>query len=241
MPSSDVGPSDFGPRARSRSADSGEWTDAQRLTVDTPAGPARLIVLEPDRSPARGTLALGHGAGGGFGARDLTAVAGAARAAGWRVLLVEQPWLVAGRKVAAAPPRLDQAWLTVLSSWLGGHPDGDTPLVVGGRSAGARVACRTAAGLGALAVVALAFPLHPPGRPERSRAGELTGAGVPTLVVQGRRDPFGRPEEIRAVVATVPGAAATITVVEVDGDHGLAPGVPALVEAVLDRLATLDG
>ncbi|MEU6097417.1 alpha/beta family hydrolase [Streptomyces sp. NPDC047079] len=136
-------------------------------------------------------LALGHGAGGGVEARDLQALARALPAQGVSVALVEQPWRVAGKKVAPAPKTLDAGWRGV---WPALAEPG-LPLIAGGRSAGARVACRTAVGLGAAAVLALSFPLHPPGRPERSRAEELLGSGVPTLVVQGGKDPFGRPEE----------------------------------------------
>ncbi|ATW50429.1 alpha/beta hydrolase family protein [Streptomyces peucetius] len=137
------------------------------------------------------TLALGHGAGGGIEARDLQAIARALPAHGVTVALVEQPWRVAGKKVAPAPRTLDAAWRDL---WPALTKRG-LPVVAGGRSAGARVACRTAAGLGAAGVLALSFPLHPPGRPEKSRADELLGSGVPTLVVQGGSDPFGRPAE----------------------------------------------
>lgn len=133
---------------------------------------------------------LGHGAGGGVHARDLTALAASLPGAGVTVVRVEQPWLVAGKRVAPAPAVLDRAWLPAVETI---EPDG--PLVLGGRSAGARVACRTAVALGAAGVICLAFPLHPPGKPERSRLDELTAAGVPTLVVQGERDAFGRPAE----------------------------------------------
>jgi predicted alpha/beta-hydrolase family hydrolase len=121
------------------------------------------------------------------------------------VLRVTQPWRLAGKKVAAPPGTLDVAWTAALAAardagWI------DGPLVVGGRSAGARVACRTAKAAGAVGALALAFPLHPPGRPEKSRAQELTGSGVPTLVVQGERDPFGGPAEFPAgtLLAPVP-------------------------------------
>lgn len=146
------------------------------------------------------TLVLGHGAGGGTDAPDLLAVREAALAAGLRVVRVEQPWRVRGRRVAEAPPRLDAAWTAVLATLEG-------PLVVGGRSAGARVACRTAGATGAVAVLALAFPLHPPGRPERTRAPELLAPVVPRLVVQGSRDAFGVPEPAPGVqVHVVAGA-----------------------------------
>ncbi len=174
--------------------------------VATSRGAARVHEGGPDRG--RGLLVLGHGAGGGVHAVDLQAAAGAAAELGWRVALVEQPWRVSGRRVAEAPVHLDTAWSEVIGALA--RPAG-APLVLGGRSAGARVACRTAAALGADAVLALAFPLVPP-RSGRSRLGELDGAGVPVLVVQGSRDAFGLP-------AAGPGR----EVVVVDGaDHGFA-------------------
>ncbi|MGW4222241.1 alpha/beta hydrolase family protein [Streptomyces bauhiniae] len=158
-------------------------------TVETEAGTARVTwhhAPEP-----RLILAVSHGAGGGIEARDLQALAAALPAHGVSVALVEQPWRVAGRKVAPAPKTLDTGWRGL---WPALTRPG-LPVISGGRSAGARVACRTATELGAHAVLALSFPLHPPGKPEKSRADELLGAGVPTLVVQGGNDPFGRPEE----------------------------------------------
>ncbi|MFI9205116.1 alpha/beta family hydrolase [Streptomyces sp. NPDC053048] len=175
--------------------------------VPTPAGSARVHWHHAPR--ARLVLALGHGAGGGIEARDLGALAADLPTDGVTVALVEQPWRVAGRKVAPAPKALDEAWRAL---WPALAEPG-LPVVAGGRSAGARVACRTAGELGAAAVLALSFPLHPPGKPEKSRAEELTGAGVPTLVVQGARDPFGRPEEFP------PG---TEPVAVPHGDHGFA-------------------
>jgi uncharacterized protein len=141
-------------------------------------------------------LALGHGAGAGIESRDLLALAADLPAHGVTVALVEQPWRVAGRKLAPAPKALDAAWRALWPALA----DPGLPVVAGGRSAGARVACRTAGELGAVAVLALAFPLHPPGRPEKSRAEELLAAGAagPVLVVQGARDAFGRPEEFPA-------------------------------------------
>ncbi|WP_338677937.1 alpha/beta family hydrolase [Streptomyces sp. SCSIO 30461] len=160
--------------------------------VETPAGDAR-ITWHPARGKdkAQLVLAVSHGAGGGIEAGDLQALAGALPSSGVTVALVEQPWRVAGQKVAPAPRNLDAGWRGL---WPALEKRG-LPIVAGGRSAGARVACRTARELGARAVLALSFPLHPPGRPERSRADELLGAGVPVLVVQGGNDPFGRPEE----------------------------------------------
>ncbi len=188
--------------------------------VETAVGLAR-VHGEGEGQPL---LVLGHGAGGGIDALDLLAARDAALALGWRVARVEQPWRVRGRKVAEAPPRLDVAWLDVVKTLTG------TPLVVGGRSAGARVACRTADATGADAVLCLAFPLHPPGRPERSRLPELEAVQVPILVVQGDRDAFGMPEQAQRI----PGA-----------DHGFKvskghePAGPQVRQAVSDWLQTL--
>ncbi|KRF00327.1 hydrolase [Nocardioides sp. Soil777] len=177
-------------------------------SVETPHGEARLHVRRAHRPIA--TLLLSHGAGGGVEARDLVALAAALPAQGISVLLLEQPWRVAGRKIATPPASLD-AGLRAGAAAVRSR----TPLVVGGRSAGARSAARCASSLGAVGCLALSFPLHPPGRPEKSRADELAGAGVPVLVVQGERDPMGRPEEFPADLpdldmAVVPAA-----------DHGL--------------------
>lgn len=180
--------------------------------VPTPVGPACTVT----EGPASGTptLVLGHGAGGGVDAPDLLAARDAALAIGLRVVRVEQPWRVRGRKVAEATARLDLAWTAVLESLEG-------PLLVGGRSAGARVACRTAESVGALAVLALAFPLHPPGRPERSRLPELQAPAVPRLVVQGDRDGFGVPEPEPGVqVHVVRGADHAFAVRRRDGRTG---------------------
>lgn len=151
--------------------------------LSTPLGTARVTT---EGAGGRGTLVLGHGAGGGVDAPDLLAARDAGLAAGLRVVRVEQPWRVRGGRVAEAPVRLDLAWTAILDGL-------DGPLVVGGRSAGARVACRTADAVGAVAVLALAFPLAPPARPERTRLPELLAPGVPRLVVQGSRDAFGVP------------------------------------------------
>jgi uncharacterized protein len=194
--------------------------------VDTPLGPAR--VLTDGTADAGGTLVLGGGAGGGVDATDLAAVTAAAAGAGWRVLRVEQPWRVAGKRIAPAPARLDIGWTAVLDR-LRADELLSAPLVLGGRSAGARVACRAAQGQGADGVLALAFPLHPPGRPERSRAAELTAVAVPVLVVQGERDPFGGPAEIAR-------AAPAVTVRAVPGDHSLRADLEAVTAAVLPWL-----
>ena len=161
-------------------------------------------------------LWLGHGAGGGIEARDLTALAAALPARGITVARYEQPWRVAGRRVAAAPATLDTAWRETAP--VVAELAADLPVVVGGRSAGARVACRTAQDVGASAVVCLAFPLHPPGRPERSRLAELLLPEVPVLALQGDRDAFGTAADLARLVAGVP----SIRVVEVAGaDHGM--------------------
>jgi uncharacterized protein len=169
------------------------------LKLDTPRGPA-LAHLEAVDSP-RAALVLGHGAGGGIGSPDLVGAAGAARDAGLSTALVEQPYRVAGRRSPAPAAQLDEAWLAVVP-----HLFEDLPLIVGGRSLGARVACRTAADVGAVAVLCLAFPVHPPGRPEKSRLAELDAVEVPVLVVQGERDPFGLPPPgPNREVVTIPG------------------------------------
>jgi uncharacterized protein len=210
--------------------------------IATPLGPARAHVYPPAAGlrSALGTLLLGHGAGGGIEAPDLRAAARSAVAAGWVVALVEQPWRVAGRKVAPLPPRLDEGWTAVVDTLGRGRGRLPAPHVFGGRSAGARVACRLASPLGAKAVVALAFPLHPPGKPEKSRVAELVGAvtsGLPVLVVQGERDPFGTPEQIRAALPRA--ARGGVRLVAVAGDHGLKPGAGAAADAVRDFLADL--
>jgi uncharacterized protein len=153
-------------------------------------------------------VVLGHGAGGGVETVDLLAAADAANAVGFTAILVEQPYRVAGRRSQPAAAQLDVDWLAVIAALRGGAARG-IPVVVGGRSAGARVACRTAAQAEAIAVLCLAFPVHPPGRGDdatKSRLGELDGVDVPALVVQGERDPFGIPPEgPRRTVMTVPG------------------------------------
>ncbi|MCO8272229.1 alpha/beta hydrolase [Actinoplanes sp. TRM 88003] len=169
--------------------------------IETPRGPARVRVTRP-RGKVASVLVLGHGAGGDVDAPDLVAVHDAATAGGVQVVLVTQPYRVAGRRAPAPAGHLDEAWVAVVRS-LGVRRK---PLIVGGRSSGARVACRTAVELGAAGVLALAFPLHPPGKPERSRADELP-ADLPTLVLNGDRDAFGVPESSGAVEVVVrPGA-----------------------------------
>lgn len=172
---------------------------ARIVEIGTPTGPARAHVIRPPR--ATGTLVLGHGAGGGIGASDLTAIADAVPRAGWTVVLVEMPWRVACKKVATPPKTLDAGWLPIVAALMSGRGKLPRPLVVGGRSAGARVACRTAEIVAADGVLCLSFPLYPPGKPEKSRAAELRlplEVGLPLHVVQGARDPFGTPDDVRA-------------------------------------------
>ncbi|NJC70931.1 alpha/beta hydrolase [Planosporangium thailandense] len=173
------------------------------IEVATAYGPARLDIDHPASGPSA-LLVLGHGAGGGVDAVDLVAVRAAAVAAGLTVARLTQPYRVAGRRAPAPASQLDRAYVTAVSALRDLVPPG-LPLIVGGRSSGARVACRTADELGAVAVLALAFPLHPPGKPDRSRAGELP-TGLPTLVLNGDRDPFGVPPATGAVeVRVLPG------------------------------------
>jgi predicted alpha/beta-hydrolase family hydrolase len=162
-------------------------------------------------------------------APDLVAATRAAIAAGLSVVLVEQPYRVAGRRSPAPAAQLDAAWTTVAAE-LGGGVLAGLPVVVGGRSSGARVACRTAEATGAVGVLCLAFPVHPPGRPEKSRLDELDAVMVPVLVVQGERDPFGMPPD-------APGR----TVVRIAGDHGLKADRAALEAAVVAWLSSLGG
>jgi len=168
--------------------------------IHTPVGMARAHLWRP--SDACGAVVLGHGAGGSSWSADLQALTSLS-SDGWLVVLVEQPWRVAGRRVATPPAQLDVAWLAVISALTSGRGALPRPLVVGGRSAGARVACRTAAAVRADAVLALSFPLHPPGKPEKSRAAEallVTGAGTRLAVIQGEGDTFGSPEDVRSAL-----------------------------------------
>ena len=181
------------------------------LDISTPIGPARAVL---EGQPGSGRLVLGHGAGGGIEAPDLLAARAAALAAGVQVVRVEQPWRVAGRRIAEAPPRLDTAWTAVVTAL---PPEGG-PLLLGGRSAGARVACRTATALGADGVLALAFPLRWPGKPENDRSDELLLPTCPRLVVQGDRDAFGMPSAADGVeVHVVAGADHAFAVRRRDG------------------------
>ena len=200
------------------------------LEIDTPHGLARVHLTRV--RGARGAVLLGHGAGGGVGAPDLRAAAEAARAQKFSVGLVEQPYRVAGRRAPARAPQLDAAWLAIVERLRARELRG-RPLVFGGRSMGARVACRTAAAGGAVGVLCLAFPLLPPRRAKAtkapdSRLPELDSVPVATLVIQGVRDQFGMPPE-----------GARRQVVQVTGDHSLRTGLAAIGETVgawLDRL-----
>ena len=191
------------------------------LEIETPHGPARAYLHALDEP--RGALVLGHGAGGGVQAPDLVAAQKAANEERFTVALVEQPYRVAGRRSPASAKQLDAAWIAVVTH-LKANQLAKLPLVVGGRSLGARVACRTVDETDAVAVLCLAFPLEPPrraGKPRQSRLAELKAVGVPVLVVQGERDPFGMPP---------PGP--NRTVVKVPGDHGLKADVDAVATAV---------
>jgi predicted alpha/beta-hydrolase family hydrolase len=196
------------------------------LIIPTPHGPAKAQLHCCSQASAEllighsAGLLLGHGAGGSISAPDLVATTTVATASGVHVALVTQPYRVAGRRAPAPARQLDEAWLAVARHLSDGVFAG-LPLIFGGRSSGARVACRTAAAGGAVAVLCLAFPVHPPGRPDRSRMDELDGVDVPVLVVQGERDPFGRPEP-----------AAGREVVLLPGDHSLKADPAAVGRAV---------
>ncbi|MDQ6836182.1 MAG: alpha/beta hydrolase [Actinomycetota bacterium] len=200
------------------------------IEVDTPHGPARVhlrVAAQP-----KGALILGHGAGGGIAARDLQAAGEVALDRGLSTAFVEQPYRVAGRRAPAPGPRLDAAWNAVIAQLAGDQLSG-LPLILGGRSLGARVACRTADAHGAVGVLCLAFPLLPPRRarsprPPESRIAELEAVSAPTLVVQGKRDPFGLPS---------PGPRRRVVVVS--GDHSLRSDLPGVAQAVGDWLDTV--
>ena len=196
-------------------------------SIDTPVGEARVDIRRG--TSTRVTLVLGHGAGGGVTAPDLVAAAEAARAEQVSVALVEQPYRVAGRRAPAPARQLDGAWITVVAELRAGRLKG-LPLIVGGRSLGARVACRTAADADAIAVLCLAFPLLPPrrGKPPESRLPELDAVTVPVLVVQGERDRFG-----------IPPASASREVVVVPGDHSLRTDAQAVCTAVREWLSAV--
>jgi predicted alpha/beta-hydrolase family hydrolase len=196
------------------------------LELDTPHGPARVHLQRADK--ARAALVLGHGAGGGVTAPDLVAAADVALSEGVTVALVEQPYRVAGRRSPAPAGQLDTCWVAVVEQLAAGELDG-LSLVVGGRSLGARVACRTVEATGAAAVLCLAFPLLPPrrkgGKPPQSRQAELDAVPLPMLVVQGEGDQFG-----------MPSSGPKRTVVTVPGNHSLRKDTEAVAAAVRDWL-----
>jgi len=183
---------------------------SSKTRIDTPYGEGLLVTRRARRPVA--TVLLSHGAGNGIDTPDLLALDKDLPPQGISVVRFEQPWRVAGRRVATAPNTLDVA-LTAAANWMRVR----TPLVVGGRSAGARSAARTARSLGAAGCLAIAFPLHPPGRPDSSRVEELRNVRVPTLVVQGEKDPMGQPDEF----PDLPGV--DLTVIP-GGDHSLKVG-----------------
>jgi uncharacterized protein len=197
------------------------------IEIETPHGPANAHLHAADA--ARAALILGHGAGGGVAAPDLVAATEAALSEGVSVALVEQPYRVADKRSSPRAPVLDAAWTAVVEQLGAGELEG-LAQIVGGRSAGARVACRTAAATGAAAVLCLAFPLQPPARkgkdPSPSRLPELDQVTVPMLVVQGAKDRFGMPP-----------AAADRAVVEVAGDHSLRTDPQAVADAVRSWLS----
>lgn len=198
------------------------------LAIDTPHGPAHVHLHEVE--DPRAALVLGHGAGGGVESRDLVTATDAARAQGLTVALVEQPYRVAGRRSPAPAKQLDTAWTTVVQRLTADELRG-LPLVLGGRSLGARVACRSAEALGAVGVLCLAFPLQPPRRSgtSPSRLPELDAVTVPMLVVQGTSDPFGMP----------PGGPHR-TVAQVAGNHSLRTDLDAVAAAVRGWLSDLN-
>ena len=186
--------------------------------MNTPHGPAEVDLTTVDG--ARGILVLGHGAAGGIDAPDLVAATRAAAGEGFAVARVLHPYRVAGRRTPPRPPQADAAWTAVVEHVT--RDAGGVPLVVGGRSWGGRVACRTANATGAVGVVCLAFPVHPPGRPDApNRLPELDAVDVPVLVVQGTRDPFGMPPP-----------APNRTIVQVEADHSLRTAVDDVAGAV---------
>lgn len=203
-------------------------TRVKKVDIETPHGPGKAHVHVA--KGAQAALVLGHGAGGGVEAHDLVVATQVALEERVSVALFEQPYKVAGRRSPAPARQLDAAWTAAVAQLREGALAG-LPLIAGGRSLGARVACRTAAETGAVAVLCLAFPLHAPGRggdPKASRIEELDGVTVQTLVVQGERDPFGMPPPGR-----------NRTVVKVAGDHGLKADLDAVAAAIRSWLPTI--
>lgn len=221
---------------------------AVRLPVTTAAGLAVAHLGPPPEAAPIALVVLGHGAGGGVDARDLAALATDLPSRGMAIALVEQPYRVAGRRAPVPAAALDEAFAAVVGELRRQPGLAGVPLVTGGRSSGSRVACRTATATGALGVVCLAFPLRPPRRPERSRAGELLALDVPVLVVQGSRDVFGDGDEVRAVltgrrdaaVQELAGADHAFTVRRKDG-RTAAEVLVELTAAVADWVRVLTG
>lgn len=199
------------------------------MDFSTSAGPASAVVEErrPGTAKPAFLLVLTHGAGGGTETRDLLAASRAGREAGAIAVRVLQPYRVRGARAPGSAERQDAAWLEIIAALRAQIPG--IPLIQGGRSNGARVACRTAVATGAAGVIALAFPLHPPGRAgsaEHSRAGELRATGAPVLVINGERDPFGIPDQADAdAVVVLPGEA-----------HALSRNPDAVTDAVASWL-----
>ncbi|HEV3174156.1 MAG TPA: alpha/beta family hydrolase [Actinocrinis sp.] len=207
------------------------------VLVQTPAGEARITRL-PAHGSRRAVLVLGHGAGGGIDAPDLQVLAAALPPGGVEVALVEQPWRVTGKRIAPQPKVLDAGWLPVVEQVRrdaegakGGL--GQVPIIVGGRSAGARVACRTGQAVGAVGVLALAFPLHPPGKPDKSRADELLGTGLPTLIVQGATDPFGTGAEF----PELPKTHRLVALPAGNHEFAVRKDQPSVLDAIVDAVA----
>lgn len=204
--------------------------------IETPVGPGRLHIYAA-RHAARAALVLGHGAGAGIASADLVGLARELPASGIDVILFEQPWRVAGKRVATAPKQLDAAWISAVGE-VRGRGYGTQRLIVGGRSAGARVACRTAEATRPQGIVALAFPLHRPGVPEAGRHPELVAAAsiAPVLVVQGSRDAYGGPDEI-ALAALEQGVALEVVSVAWAGHTFRVPAeAPVTTEQALDTV-----
>lgn len=211
-------------------------TTTRLVEIETPLGVAHAHVSRPVR--ARGTVVLTHGASGRLTGADLLAVRDGLVDAGWAVAFVQQAWGVAGRRMSPRPVPQDAAWVPVVESLRTGRGRLPGRLVLSGKSNGARVACRTAQDLAADGVLCLSFPLHPPGKPETSRADELlqpVEAGIPLHVVQGERDPFGTPAEVRTAL----GPERTAYVTAVAGEHTIRVTGP-LVDAARAFVETLD-
>jgi predicted alpha/beta-hydrolase family hydrolase len=198
------------------------------VEIMTSGGPAHVVLERPAGEPAF-LIALTHGAGGTPDTPDLLAVADTARARGAVTALVTQPYRVKGARAPGSAVRQDAAWTEIIAAVRAENGVAGVPLVQGGRSNGARVACRTSLAVGAVGVIALAFPLHPPGDPAKSRNAELRATGTRVLVVNGDRDPFGVPE-----------ADATTSVVVLPGEtHALSRHPAAIGGAIAEWLTAI--